>query len=350
MDWSEAKPAEGFAHLDDVVEAAALVLAERDGFLRAQAVAHDFHHELPPAADPWREPLADDEAQRIREALAHEFFLRLVEQTQDAVDRLARVDGVQRAEHEVARLGGGHGDLDGLAVAHFADEDDLGRLAQRGAQAIGVAVEIRAEFALVERALTVLVDELDRIFQRDDVVGLGAVDLVENGGERGRLARAGRAGDEHQPRLFPANLLEDRRQVQAFERGDDRVELAHDHADATLLAEDVHTEARLRAELVTAVARAGFEQVIDEAAVVAEEVERDVFGLVGRQRVDGRIDRDGLELAERLDLKRAADGEIQIGNAIVTLEHGSEDGVEFYGTHGKGNRRLINPRNRPAGR
>ncbi len=109
-----------------------------------------------PPLDARREPLADDVAQRVGETLADEFFLRLIEQTQDTVDGLAGVDGVQGAQHEVARFGGGHGDFDRLAVAHFADEDDLRRLAQRGAQAVGISVEIRAEFALVERALVVL--------------------------------------------------------------------------------------------------------------------------------------------------------------------------------------------------
>ena len=41
----------------------------------------------------------------------------------------------------------------------------------------------------------------------------------------------------------------------------------------------------------------------------------------------------GFKLTEGLDLERAAHGEIQVGNAVVALEHGSEDGVEFYGTH-----------------
>ena len=229
----------------------------------------------------------------------------------------------------------GHGDFDGLAVAHFADENDLRRLAQRGAQAVGVAVEIRAQLALVERALAVLVDELDRVFERNDVVRLRAVDLVEHGGKRRRLARAGGTRDEHEAGLFLADFPEDRRQVQTVERGDDGVQFPHDHADAALLTEDVHAEARLRTELVTAIARAGFQQVVDEAAIVAEEVERDVLGLVRRQRVNGRIDGNGFQLSERLHLKRTANGEIQIGNAIVALEHGPEDGVEFNGTHGE---------------
>ena len=112
-----------------------------------------------------------------------------------------------------------------------------------------------------------------------------------------------------------------------------RVEFAHDHRDAALLAEDVHAEPRLVAELIAAIARPVFEQVPDQPAAVAQDVEGDVFGLVGRQGVNGRIDRDRFELSERFHLERPADGKIQIGNAVVALEHGSEDGVEFYGAH-----------------
>ncbi len=73
--------------------------------------------------------------------------------------------------------------------------------------------------------------------------------------------------------------------------------------------------------------------MLDEAAVVAHDVEGDVFGLVGGQRVDGWIDRDGFKLTEGLHLEWTANGEIQVGNAVVALEHGSEDGVEFYRAH-----------------
>ena len=49
---------------------------------------------------------------------------------------------------------------------------------------------------------------LDRIFEGDDVTALGAVDVVDEGGERRAFARAGRAGDNHETvRLF--RLLND---------------------------------------------------------------------------------------------------------------------------------------------
>ena len=61
-------------------------------------------------------------------------LLRGREDVDDAVDGLGRARGVQRAEHQVAGLGGGQRQRDGLQVAHFADQDDVGILAQRAAQ------------------------------------------------------------------------------------------------------------------------------------------------------------------------------------------------------------------------
>ena len=45
--------------------------------------------------------------------------------------------GVQRGEHQVAGLGRGERERDGLEVAQLADGDDVGVLAQGGAQGAG---------------------------------------------------------------------------------------------------------------------------------------------------------------------------------------------------------------------
>ena len=103
----------------------------------------------------------------------------MLEHAQDAVDGLAGVDGVQGAEHQVAGFGGAQGDLHRFPVAHFAHQNDLGRLAQGGAQAVGEGVEIRAQLALVDGGLLLRMDEFDRILQGDDVDGFGLVDLVQ---------------------------------------------------------------------------------------------------------------------------------------------------------------------------
>ena len=78
---------------------------------------------------------------------------------------------VQRAEDQVAGLGGLDGDGDRLQVPHLADEHDVRVLAQRGAQGLLEAVGVGADLALVDQALLVLVDELDRVLDGDDVVG-----------------------------------------------------------------------------------------------------------------------------------------------------------------------------------
>ena len=52
----------------------------------------------------------------------------------DAVERLRRVVGVQRREHEVAGLGDRQRELHRLGVTHLTDEDHVGVFAQRGAQ------------------------------------------------------------------------------------------------------------------------------------------------------------------------------------------------------------------------
>ena len=70
------------------------------------------------------------------------------------------------------------------------------RSAARSAAAKPVRVAVH--LALVDEAALVLVDVLDRILDREDVLAALGVDLVDHRRQRRRLAAAGRAGDEHQ--------------------------------------------------------------------------------------------------------------------------------------------------------
>ena len=84
-------------------------------------------------------------------------------------------------------------DFDRLEVAQLADQDDVGVFAQRGAQRHREALRVAVHLALVDEAALVLVDVLDRILDREDVILPLVVDLVDHRGERGRLAAARRA-------------------------------------------------------------------------------------------------------------------------------------------------------------
>ena len=83
---------------------------------------------------------------------AHLALLLGREDVDDAVDRLRRALGVQRREDEVAGLGRGQRGRDRLEVAHLADEDHVGVLAERGAQALGERRRVLADLALVDDA------------------------------------------------------------------------------------------------------------------------------------------------------------------------------------------------------
>ena len=78
---------------------------------------------------------------------------------------------MQRAENQVTRLGDGERRFDRLEIAHLADQHDVGVLPQdvleRDLEADAVS---RADFALVDDAHLVGVQELDRVFDRDDVL------------------------------------------------------------------------------------------------------------------------------------------------------------------------------------
>ena len=72
----------------------------------------------------------------------------------------------------------------GFEVAHFADQNDVGVLtkgsAQRGRKVRGVDFD----FALVDEAALVAMQEFDGVFDGDEVIGAVGVDAVDHGGER----------------------------------------------------------------------------------------------------------------------------------------------------------------------
>src|ERR687896_493386 len=69
----------------------------------------------------------------------------------------------------------------------------------RSAQCVLERVGVDADLALRDDAALVRVYELDRVLDRDDVVGAHPVDQIDQRAERRRLSRAGRSGDENEP-------------------------------------------------------------------------------------------------------------------------------------------------------
>ena len=127
----------------------------------------------------------------------------------DAVDRLGRAVRVQRRERQVTGFGDRQAGLNRFQIAHLADQHDVGILAQRVLERCGEALRVAADLALIDDAALVLVNELDRILDRDHVPLHLLVDLVEHRRERRRLAGAGGAGDEDQPARLVGQIGDD---------------------------------------------------------------------------------------------------------------------------------------------
>src|SRR5439155_710407 len=135
-----------------------------------------------------------------------------------AVDRLRRRVRVQRAERQVAGLGDAERRFDRLEIAHLADEHDVRVLAERRAERVAEAVGVAVHLALVHQTVLVLMHELDRVLDGQDVIVALGVDLVDHRRQRRRLAAAGRAGDEHQAARLLRERREHGRQAQIAER------------------------------------------------------------------------------------------------------------------------------------
>ena len=117
-------------------------------------------------------------------AAAKKSTMRLIVSTQSIV--------CKRREDEVPGLGRAERRLDGLLVAHLADEDHVRVLAERRAQRDEEARGVEADFPLADCRQLVVVEDLDRVLDRDDVALASPVDVVDHGCECRRLPAAGR--------------------------------------------------------------------------------------------------------------------------------------------------------------
>jgi hypothetical protein len=92
-----------------------------------------------------------------------------------------------------------------------------GSLPEHVLERLGEAVRVGEDLALVHETAFVLVDELDRILDGDDVLLPLAVDLVDHRGERGRLAAARRPRHEDEAARELRHVDDRRRQAELME-------------------------------------------------------------------------------------------------------------------------------------
>ena len=255
--------------------------------------------------------LRDDPLERGGELHPDLSLLGGREDVDDAVDRARRALRVQGREHEVTGLGRGQRGRDRLEVAHLADEDHVGVLAERAAQRLGESLRVGADLALVHDRGLVLVEELDRVLDRDDVQRPALVDRVDHRRERRRLTGARRAGHEDEAPRLARELEEHLRQAELLGRLDQLRHEAEGGGEAVALEVDVDAEA----------GDAG-----DGVREVDLAVDLEPLLLLGREdaieKVARLLRRKGLEVLERRQLaahaqqRRRARGDVEVGGVL----------------------------------
>ena len=138
------------------------------------------------------------------------------------------------------------------------------------------------KFALIDERAFVRVQKLDRVFEGEDVNLLGFVQLIQQRGERSRLAAASRAGDEDDAVFLLHHLPKNRRQAERIERRNLRLQFAHHDRLPPVLPEDVNAETRDVRERVAAIAGAERGEVITQTRFAADQVICDHGDLRGR--------------------------------------------------------------------
>ncbi len=136
---------------------------------------------------------------------------------------------MQRRQHQVSGQRGLDRDARGLEIAHFADHDDVRILTHDRAQRVR---EVEANGRLGLDLVDAFDLVFDRILDRDDL-DVGRVELGERRVQRRRLARAGRARDQHDA-VRKLQHVDEFRQELIGEA--ERVEIEHDR----FAVEDTH--------------------------------------------------------------------------------------------------------------
>src|SRR5262249_37834371 len=165
------------------------------------------------------ELLRDDTLEHERELRAHLGLLMRREGVDDPGDGLDRGPGVERREDEVAGFCDCERGLDGLPVAHLADQDHVGVLSQHLAERLREAGRVAGDLTLGDETAPGFVQELDGILERHDVPVAQAVHMVDERSEGRALAAARGATDQHEASWQTGEGRDYRRKSQAVERG-----------------------------------------------------------------------------------------------------------------------------------
>ena len=160
----------------------------------------------------------------------------------NAVNRLNGVNSMQRGKNKVTCFGGGDSGLYGFKVAHLADEDNIGALAENVPQRFVEVLCIESNLALIDDSKIIRMQKLNRVFDGDYVAAAGIVDMVYHGGKGGGLAATGGARHENKPAAFVGQRLNRYGKIKLIKGKIRMCDITKDKPYAASLQKDVDAE------------------------------------------------------------------------------------------------------------
>ena len=230
---------------------------------------------------------------------------------------------MKRSKHEVARFRRGDRQLNRFEIAHFPDHDDVGIFTKRSPQRPRERIGVKVHFALIHVAASRGDDELDRVFQRDDVVLAISVDLVNEGRQRRRFPARNRSCDEDEAVGVLEQWLDRFRQTEIVHRLQLRADNPKNHVPARALFYDRRAEAARDCFAVDfhlggvgKVDIAAFFEAIQLAFL--EETPRKTFADLSGEHFGVFPDR--LEAPESSPVGLAVGGQVDVGAIVLDSE------------------------------
>ena len=171
----------------------------------------------------------------------------------------------------------------------------------------------------MDRALLVVVQELDRILDGQDVIGAALVDQVDDRRERRRLAGTGRAGRRARCRSSASRNRQSPAAAQLRDRRNLLRDDAHHDREGAALAEDVDAEpAAIGQRVRRSHAPLSFNV---RSTISLSRIRSRASAAVSSARRSELGDRDRRQFAESLNLRRPPGRKDQVADAVAGIEH-----------------------------
>ena len=142
----------------------------------------------------------------------------------------------------MSRFGGGHCHGNRLCISKLADQDYVRIFTHGGTDSVCEADNVRSDLTLNYLALLTGVNELNGVFEADNVQRTRSVQVVNHCRESCRLTGSCRPRDQHHSLMVVTKLLQDGRHIKLVQRGNVTGNESKDGTRPGCLLEDVDTK------------------------------------------------------------------------------------------------------------